>query len=539
MTSFANIISRADVSGLETLIGHEVVKLLGAIDPTLIRSEKLRELLLNLYSPSELLAKPECWREIVDLLRKEEAENLVEVLGIQGETTPWHSLRRIRLGRNTKRHELACASLGIRLPPKEEESEFASVEGISPDYALFTHQQRACHKINEKLVKGDRRVVLHMPTGSGKTRTAMHIIAQHLACRSQAVVVWLAYSEELCEQAATEFGKAWKALGNRQVQLCRFWGGYDADLEKCKDGLIVAGLAKMYSRLKNTQFIAAIADAVSLIIIDEAHQAIAPTYSAVLDILQSKRRDASILGLTATPGRSWDNLEEDEKLAEFFGNQKVTLTVEGYSNPIDFLVDEGYLANPKFSPLFYEGGPELSQQDVDAIQRDLDIPEKVLKLLGEDRQRNLRVVVEVEKLAKRHSRILVFASSVQGASLLATALDAHGKAEARVVTGETPKYERRRLIDWYREETNSCRVLCNYGVLTTGFDAPRTSAAVICRPTKSLVLYSQMVGRALRGKRAGGNESAEIVTIVDTNLPGFGRLSEFFTNWEDAGWHTK
>jgi superfamily II DNA or RNA helicase len=70
-------------------------------------------------------------------------------------------------------------------------------------------------------------------------------------------------------------------------------------------------------------------------------------------------------------------------------------------------------------------------------------------------------------------------------------------------------------------------------VLTTGFDAPRTSAAVIARPTKSLVLYSQMVGRAIRGVRAGGNETAVIVTVVDQGLPGFNSVADAFTNWED------
>ena len=73
--------------------------------------------------------------------------------------------------------------------------------------------------------------------------------------------------------------------------------------------------------------------------------------------------------------------------------------------------------------------------------------------------------------------------------------------------------------------------MCNYGVLTTGFDAPRTSAAVIGRPTLSLVLYSQMIGRALRGPKAGGNKYAEIVTAVDPEFPGFGKVEKAFRNW--------
>src|SRR3546814_2487998 len=74
-------------------------------------------------------------------------------------------------------------------------------------------------------------------------------------------------------------------------------------------------------------------------------------------------------------------------------------------------------------------------------------------------------------------------------------------------------------------------VMCNFGVLTTGFDAPSTSAAVIARPTRSLVLYSQMVGRATRGVKAKGNATAEIVTVVDHHLPGFGDVAEAFENW--------
>ena len=69
-------------------------------------------------------------------------------------------------------------------------------------------------------------------------------------------------------------------------------------------------------------------------------------------------------------------------------------------------------------------------------------------------------------------------------------------------------------------------VMVNYGVLTTGFDAPATSAALIARPTRSLVLYSQMVGRATRGTRVGGNAQAEIVTVVDPHLPGFGSVAD-------------
>jgi DNA repair protein RadD len=48
------------------------------------------------------------------------------------------------------------------------------------------------------------------------------------------------------------------------------------------------------------------------------------------------------------------------------------------------------------------------------------------------------------------------------------------------------------------------------------------------------VLYSQMVGRAIRGEQSGGNKEAEIVTVIDGDLPGFGNVADAFTNWDDV-----
>ena len=95
---------------------------------------------------------------------------------------------------------------------------------------------------------------------------------------------------------------------------------------------------------------------------------------------------------------------------------------------------------------------------------------------------------------------------------------------------------RDRVIREFRGNSMEPVVLCNYGVLTTGFDAPNASATVIARPTKSLVLFSQMVGRAIRGPKAGGNKTCAVSTVVDIDLPGFGDVAEAFTNWEDV-WH--
>ena len=132
---------------------------------------------------------------------------------------------------------------------------------------------------------------------------------------------------------------------------------------------------------------------------------------------------------------------------------------------------------------------------------------------------------------------MVFAATVEHSDALAYVLRTQG-IWAKSVTGKSNQNDRAEAIKHYKQQSDEPRVLCNFGVLTTGFDAPATSCAIIARPTNSLVLYSQMVGRATRGKKAGGNASAEIYTVVDSSLPGFGDLSEAFVNWEDV-WRSK
>jgi superfamily II DNA or RNA helicase len=373
-----------------------------------------------------------------------------------------------------------------------------------------------------------------MPTGAGKTRAAMHIIADHLRNQEPSLVIWLAHSEELCDQAAEEFQDAWTQLGNRPINLFRFWGTHDLNLSDVRDGFVVAGLAKVHSSAVNAgNFLPTLADRCSLVIIDEAHQAIAKTYAFVLDFLVEKQETTGLLGLSATPGRTWADIDEDQKLADFFLRQKVTLSVDGYDNPVDYLIDEGYLARPKFESLYYDGGNELSYRDLTMLEQALDISPSLLKIISEDEQRNLQILHRIEQLASSHKRILVFAASVMHSRLLATVLRARG-ITADSVTGDTHSLDRERIITKFRGTDPGTLVLCNYGVLTAGFDAPKTSAAVIARPTKSLVLYSQMLGRALRGPLAGGNKEAEIVTVIDRNLPGFAAPSETFFNWEDV-----
>ena len=508
------------------------MKLLFALDPQLATPQQLRDLILSIHTAEGLLLSSEKRAILLDLLPQGNAKILHTVLQLPGEDI-YLELKQARIRRGSERERNLFNFFGLNAPEPEVRVQEPTTRISSGQYALFTHQRDAAREVTRALDDPPSRVVLHMPTGAGKTRVAMSVIADHLRKREPTLVIWLANTEELCEQSASEFEKAWSYLGNRDIDVYRFWGQRELSLDEVHDGVLIAGLAKMYSATKQKiEFIMELAGRTSLVIIDEAHSAIAKTYKLILDALvKTPRPNPGLLGLTATPGRTWADIEIDEQLSEFFARRKVTLKIENYNNPVDYLVDELYLARVHYTPLFHQGNI-VSEADIRKIQAHFDIPDNILKRLAEDEKRNLAILTKLEELAKRHQRILVFAATVEHSNVLAAVLQMQG-FQANSVTSKTPGIRRSEIIQQFKQDTPEVRIICNFGVLTTGFDAPLTSAALIARPTKSLVLYSQMVGRAIRGTKAGGNKEAEIVTVVDYNLPGFGSVAEAFTNWED------
>jgi len=337
----------------------------------------------------------------------------------------------------------------------------------------------------------------------------------------------------LLEQAAQEFKRGWKYIGNRDIPIYRYWGNYTPDLTNVKEGILISGFAKLNALYqRDANMLMRLGDRASLTIVDEAHQAIAPTYRSIIEGLHTKRPYNKLLGLSATPGRTWNDIEIDSELADFFGGNKVTLEIPGYSNPVAYLIDEGYLARPHFKLI---EGTFTNPKDIDnrSTNASEDYSNETLETIGLNNERNQLILAEAESLLSRHQRIILFASSVNHAKLMTAILCAKGY-DADLVTGETPTGIRERVIRKFKNNDSNSKILCNYGVLTTGFDAPKTSATLIARPTRSLVLYSQMVGRAIRGPKQGGNENAEIATVVDPGLPGFGDIAQAFLNWEDV-----
>ena len=234
-----------------------------------------------------------------------------------------------------------------------------------------------------------------------------------------------------------------------------------------------------------------------------------------------------LLGLTATPGRGTSIDDSGARLVELYGSNKISIDPRGHPNAIVFLTEGDYLASPSFHQVSFENNSSDIHESPNS-----DYSSAVLEGIGDDQTRFSHVVDLVEQALHQHNRVMVFCPSVSNAIASNKELSRRGWP-ASIITADTLTEDRVKTINRYKKNDGTPMALLNYGVLTAGFDAPLTSCVVVARPTTSVVLYSQMVGRALRGKRAGGNRYCDIYTVVDTNLPGFRSVADAFINWED------
>jgi len=535
MPTAKEVASRLPLHEIDGLIPGSVGDILEVLNSESLSSERRVDIALSITPTQQLLRTTQYRNQLFTRLNTQEAINLLEELGIDiCNDNPIGTLKSSQFPHGSKREEVLFDFFEVSFPDDDDGGTGPGLMSLTPEYGLFDHQRDVFSRAIAQL-DSDNRVFLHMPTGSGKTRITMTLVCEVLREADSGAVLWLADGVELLDQAFEEFKEAWRHLGNREIDISRFYGGHQWDA--IDEGFIVAGLRKLWNKEKtSTTFLADYAPNVDLVVFDEAHQSVAETHQKMLKRLTLFNDDCRLLGLSATPGRSYTDREADRRLSELYNQNKVALDVPEYEDPFKYLVSEGYLSDPAFHTL--EINERMLSDDlrdqVQAMTRGQPYSEQVLQRLTEHDRRNIQIIRQIQNLIDQgHTRIILFGTTVNHAQIISAALQGQGITSA-VITAETPGYIRDREIEEFNRETSKPRVLCNYNVLTTGFDAPQTSAVVIARPTTSLVLYSQMVGRAIRGPAVGGTEEADIWTVIDTELPGFGGLAEAFWNWEDV-----
>ncbi|GEA59853.1 DEAD/DEAH box helicase [Vibrio comitans] len=536
------IISNLSYSDKYRLLSKEQLNLIDSLSE--IQKEKLDLVNIIFHSLGVKLLVDEGMRNLViERLKKEQVKEIIEALNIEGISyDPKESFVAYETLKVVAEQfpEKFFKALGLAESLEEYDSLKEKVRGttqVAPPYPLYDYQIDCASRVKRYLnSESEKRVLLHLPTGAGKTRTSMNVVCDFLRDNPNQLVVWLADTKELCEQAVQEFERAWGTLGNHSLPAYCYFGDSELSISGLNRGFLVAGLQKLSSLGKQDKnaldyLYSELRRKTSLVIFDEAHKAIAPTYADTVEkFLNHSENNAFLVGLSATPGRVMGDDEkmhhENQKLSDFFHNNKVTMIVKGYTSPLEYLVEEQYLAKAEFIQLNYD---DLSvDQKFGKNNRTVSNAE-LLKVLSSNDNRNVKLLETISSEIEEHNaQLIVFACTVAHANELAFQLAGVG-ISCQSIDGGTPAIVRAAAISDYKNK--KINVLINYGVLTAGFDAPCTNVAIIARPTNSLVQYSQMAGRAMRGKRSGGNTNCRVYTVND-NIPEFRSVCHAFSYWD-------
>ncbi len=396
---------------------------------------------------------------------------------------------------------------------------------------LHDYQQDILNDVGKLLLSGHgrRRAVISLPTGGGKTRVAAEAVVQLiLRGDGRRSALWIAQTDELCEQAVQCFRQLWVNIGEEgeDLRIVRFWGGQPNPPPSDDDEavVVIASIQTLNSRSGRAELVW-ISQA-GIVVIDECHHAITASYTDLLRWLdvqvggeRSREREAPVLGLSATPWRGY-NEDESERLAARFDRRWLPNDQAGLH---DKLSKMGVLAQRSYAPLLYDRPVTLTQREQQHVETFGELPDSVIDRIGDDNDRNDLIVNSV--LQSSASSILLFANSVAHAQYLAAKLHLAG-CPAAAVSGQTDRLARQHFTRRFR--SGELRVICNHSVLTTGFDAPKADMILISRPVFSPVLYMQMVGRGLRGPANGGTDHCEIMTVEDNIVNFQNRLAYHF-----------
>ena len=339
---------------------------------------------------------------------------------------------------------------------------------------LRPYQQEAVKRVVGHFRASSEPALVVLPTGSGKS-----LVIAELARLARGRVLVLAHVRELVEQNHAKY----QAYG---LEADIFSAGLKRK-EATRQVVFgsVQSVVRNLERFNDANF--------TLLVIDESHRVSLnedASYGQVIEHLRRQNPQLKILGLTATPyrlGQGFIYFRHHHGMVR--GSEESFFRDCVFEQPLRLMIKQGYLAAPKRLDMAIEG------YDFSALKPASSglFPEEALNRVVAGSRATPGIIEQIIARAVDRQGVMIFASTVAHAEEIMGYLP---PAEAALITGATPSKERKALIDAFK--ARALKYLVNVAVLTTGFDAPHVDLIAILRPTESISLYQQMIGRGLR-----------------------------------------
>ncbi len=341
-------------------------------------------------------------------------------------------------------------------------------------YTLRPYQADSVRAVIHYFRKHSSPAVIVLPTGAGKS-----LVIAELARLAKGRVLVLAHVKELVEQNHAKY-EGYGLSG----------AIFSAGLGRKETNQQVV-FASVQSVVRNLD---AFKDQFSLLVIDECHRVPEDensSYQKVISHLRELNPGIKVLGLTATPyrlGIGW--------IYQYHTRGQVRSEEPRYFRdcifelPIRYLLDEGFLtpATMMDAPVLSYDFSQLKPTNTGRYKEaELDM------VIDQAKRATPQIVQQIIQMAEHKQGIMIFAATVRHAQEIYGLLP---EGQAAIVIGDTPTPERDAIINQFKDK--QIKFLVNVSVLTTGFDAPHVDLIAILRPTESISLYQQIVGRGLR-----------------------------------------
>ena len=336
---------------------------------------------------------------------------------------------------------------------------------------LFDYQEDMKERI-EKALRLHRSVMAQMPTGTGKTYLLTAVIDSFVSNNPMEKVWIVAHRRELVSQ-----------IDETVRKFHSYYASNTSSLLSSVKAMSVQWLMRHYDEIEEEP---------GMIVIDEAHHALAKTYKEMWERFPK----AKFLGLTATPCRL-----NGKGFTDLFD-----VLVQSWSVP-EFIC-KGRLATYDFVSIKSDG---MTQRLIDSLQKrgaDGDYQNKEMDMLLNKKPSIERLYQSLEEFGKDRKGI-VYAINISHAQKITKLYQEHG-VKAIAIDSKTPATERQQDIEAFKK--GDIQVLVNVDIFSEGFDCPDVEFVQLARPTLSLAKYLQMVGRGLRV--AKGKKNCVIIDNV-------------------------